>query len=738
MFSRRHPTTLNWPPPAIERTIFSLSAGLAALAVATRSIIADASLIEGTFRREPGVLYSVYVIYFIAVWFIGLCLLAVQWLRARGLPRAQLDYLGAGILLGGSGGIVFNLLVPWWTGNASYIWVGPYGTLVFVALVAHAIIRHRLLDLRLVVHRGLTFVIAIVVSLAPVVLLLAFVWPKLLDHLNPQELVAVLGAIVVVSVLIPVVRDAAGQVLDRYVYRTRANYQRTLREVSRTLTRVLDRHTLLTLLNDTVARTTAAEGAGVYLREGDQLMCAIATQQHTRSHFATPPEAPTAILRHLSRTRDFVVTEELAAEPPTEDTRPSLAALTSLGWALVLPVISDDVVIGAIAVGPKLSGDPYYPQDLDLLMTLANQAGVAVKNAQLYAAVVLANEYIQSIVATIESGVVAIDGAAKITMFNRAAEQLTGLAADRVKSRAVTSLPGCLADTLAGTLSDGTARTSPEIDLPSGAGVRPVICTTSPLVDPSGTVLGAVAVFSDLTPLKELEIERRRAEKLAYFEVLASGIAHEIKNPLVAIKTFAQLLPRRKDDERFVQDFGRIVAREIGRMEHLTERLWTLSRPGERPRHPVDVRGPLADALEFLAPAFEEKRVRLTARLGEAPAVVIGNAGELEALFINILKNAYEATPPEGTVTVELVLEKDQVAIAIADTGAGIPTELLERVFEPFFTTKGHGSGLGLTLCAGIAQNHGARLRAAHGGAGGTVFTLDIPLASAVPTSVGA
>ena len=77
-----------------------------------------------------------------------------------------------------------------------------------------------------------------------------------------------------------------------------------------------------------------------------------------------------------------------------------------------------------------------------------------------------------------------------------------------------------------------------------------MICTTSPLCDPEGTVLGAVAVFSDLTPLKELEVERRRAERLAYLEVLASGIAHEIKNPLVAIKTFTQLLPRRSSEPK--------------------------------------------------------------------------------------------------------------------------------------------------------------------------------------------
>ena len=116
---------------------------------------------------------------------------------------------------------------------------------------------------------------------------------------------------------------------------------------------------------------------------------------------------------------------------------------------------------------------------------------------------------------------------------------------------------------------------------------RPVICTTSPLREPAGAVLGAVAVFSDLTPVKELEAARRRAERLAYFELLASGIAHEIKNPLVSIKTFAQLLPRRRHDDRFVEDFGRIADREIGRMEQLLERLRRLARPHDTPTYAV-------------------------------------------------------------------------------------------------------------------------------------------------------
>ncbi|MGH7392648.1 MAG: sensor histidine kinase, partial [Candidatus Rokuibacteriota bacterium] len=242
-------------------------------------------------------------------------------------------------------------------------------------------------------------------------------------------------------------------------------------------------------------------------------------------------------------------------------------------------------------------------------------------------------------------------------------------------------------------------------------------------------VLGAVAVFSDLTPVKELEAERRRVERLAYFEILASSIAHEIKNPLVAIKTFAQLIPRRHTDEEFVDEFSRVVTREIGRMERLVERLRTLARPSDRPKQRVDLGGPLGDAVEFLRPVFDEKRIALTVSLGEPPRAVIGDAGELESLFLNLLMNAFEATPPGGTVAVHLAAGSGQFLVTVADSGPGIPPELVDHVFDPFITTKPRGSGLGLTICAGIAAAHRAKLRAANRPAGGALFTVEFPIA---------
>jgi PAS domain S-box-containing protein len=559
---------------------------------------------------------------------------------------------------------------------------------------------------------------------------LTILWPHLLATLDASELALLLISIGIATILTPITRDAASRLLDRYVYRTHANYQRTVREASQMLTRVLDLRTLLTFISTTVVRSTGAEGVALYLRDDEVFRCA-AAETPQLGRFKVPPEAPAEIVAALDAAQAPVLAEEMAREREA-DAGVVHARLVETNWALLLPVLAEDSLIAMIAVGPKLSGDAFYQQDLDLLMTLANQAGVAVKNAQLYAAVTVANEYLENIAATMESGVVAINAAERVAMFNRAAEQLTGLPAETTRGAATSLLPACLAEPLVATVADGQQRTLPEVDLPMAGGEepasRPVICTVSPIRDPAGSVLGAVAVFSDLTPLKELEVERRRAERLVYFQALASGIAHEIKNPLVAIKTFTQLLPRRLGDTRFFEEFGRISTREIDRIQRLLDRLRTLSRPAGGPRHPVDVRMPLTEALELVQPALEEKGLTMTVELGGEARMVLGNHQEMEELFLNLLLNAHDATPRGGTIAVELGRTDAHVTVAVADTGPGIKPELLERVFEPFFTTKARGSGLGLAISAGIAQAHGARLRAGNRPTGGAIFTLEFPL----------
>src|SRR5215813_3269883 len=733
-FSRASPTPVVWLRRGFVELMGGFGIAFSIISISTPFIAYDFSTSTGELSRQTGPLYPAFGIFFVSCLSVSLIVLIKKWHAERGRARAQLQFVVTGTVLSEALGITTNLLLPALTERSTYTWLGPNFVVIHVAFIAHAIIRHRLLDLRVIVRRGLIVALATVVSLLPVLVALGFIWPHLSGGLSREELAILILTVAIATLCVPTTRDFAERVLDRYVYRARINYQRTVRYASSKLTRSLQLSSVIRFVQDLVMTCAGSEAVAVYLKVDGELKRTLEEPKDSSGRFKAPERLPAHVLEYLEAINDYVVADEVAKHHFNKFGT-VYDHLIDLDWALVLPVMFEESVIGAIAVGPKRSGDPFYPHDLDLLMTLANQAGIAVKNAQLYTEVVLANEYVENIVATIESGVVAVNAVGRVTMFNRAAERLTASRADAILGEPVSGLPEVLGTLLRTTLADGQPRTAPEIPLHAGSTTRPVICTTSPLRDPSGAILGAVAVFSDLTPLKELEAERQRVERLAYFEVLASSIAHEIKNPVVAIKTFTQLIPRRLHDHAFLENFSRVVSREIERMERLVERFRRLSRPANPTQHRLDVRQPLSEAVEFLKPAFEEKGLTLQVTPGSVPCFVLGDDGELESLFINLLMNAHEATPRGGSVEVELTSSDRAVVVAVADSGPGIPPERLRHLFDPFFTTKARGSGLGLTISAGIAARHRAKLRASNRSAGGALFTVEFPAATAVEAS---
>ncbi len=735
-FTYYYPVRSTWPPRMLLRFHLAAAVIFSLLSIVTPLLAHSAKLTSKGLVRATGPLYPAFAVYLLGTLGLSVLLLIWKWAHARGSTRRELGYFATGLFIASAGASTTNLLIPLITGNSGYATTGPYFLFALIAFVAHSIIRHRSLDLRFVVHRSLTLAVSVILSLVPIVVLLAMFWPRIAAQFDSNEVLILLVAMTVATLLVPPIRDVVSRLLDTYLYRAKTDYRATVRETSKVLTQALDLRVLLSSLHATIFKSLQCERVVVYLRGQDGQFSAFDTHAIGGTNPPAPNTMSSIVVAALTAANAPLLQEPGGGRRSTRTLTEISRELQRLNWALVLPVLSENNVIAAIVLGPKLSGDPFYPQDLDLLTTLANQAGTAIKNVDLYAQVVLANEYIENIVATIESGVVAVNAGGQVTMFNRAAEELTGLTRDSVLLQPLAVLPGCLKTVLQATLGDGQACVQPEVQLPAVSGTsRPVICTTSPLRDPEGTTLGAVAVFSDLTPLKELEVERQRVERLQYFEVLAAGIAHEIKNPLVAIKTFAQLIPRRHSDERFVNDFSRVVTREIGRMEHLVGRLRGLAQPAERPRYLLDLRLPINDAVEFLKPAFEDKQLGLTLTGGAHPYMVLGDHGELEQLFINLLLNAQEATPAGGQVSIQIDATGDQATVMIADTGPGIPAAILERVFDPFFTTKPRGSGLGLAICSRIAAAHDARLRAANQEQGGAVFTVDFVVSKTAEVS---
>src|SRR5713101_8434610 len=173
-FARHYPTLSRWPTRKASYVNFTLASLFATISLTTDLIVKRTTMTPSGPTRDVGAAYPAFAAYFLVAWISALTVFLMKSRGARGLARLQLHYLATGILIGGTGGIAMNLLVPLLTGSSRYSWIGPLFPLIFIALVAHAIIRHRLMDLRLVIHRGLTLAIAVLVSLLPVAVFITF------------------------------------------------------------------------------------------------------------------------------------------------------------------------------------------------------------------------------------------------------------------------------------------------------------------------------------------------------------------------------------------------------------------------------------------------------------------------------------------------------------------------------------------------------------------------------------
>lgn len=599
-----------------------------------------------------------------------------------------------------------------------------------IIMIGHAIIRHRLMDIRVKVQRGAVYLAAVLV--AGVALLSLLVISNALFHdphrvPNREILLALL-----VAVLFAPLKGQIQRAFDRYLYREPYDYQRTIRETSRALSTTIDLPELLGHFARTVGATLRPEGLAIYLLDVEEGRF---ERAYLLGNGGFPDHAARAapILVALDRERRLLFRDEVGRPPDNGESGTTLADFDQLGTEVLVPLIADDNVIGFLAVGPKRSGDSFYSDDADLLATLANQSAVAVRNAQIHQQVVQVNEHIQRILASIESGVAAVGAKGRVTLFNRAAEILAGVSAEELRGKPADHLPGVLARLLEAAAAGG-ASSHVEIALPDAAGqMIPLMCSTSPLVGPQGRPLGAVAVFSDLSRLKELEQEKRRAERLASLEAIASGMVHEIRNPLVSLKAFHQLLPTRFDDPEFRDGLVRVADREISRIDDLLGRFRTLASAPAQPMVLVDLLDPLQSALELLLPEREARGVQLR-RVGIEPVrEIVGNSFQLEQLFHNLCLNALEAMTAGGELTVRVADLREAggstLLVEVSDTGHGIPDDLLDKIFNPFVTTKSRGSGLGLAICSSVADAHRAVLSArTHVGRPGCTFAIEFPV----------
>ena len=740
LFARVFPAT-EPPPPRALFEVFRFT-GIAAFLLSLTPLIVKQNLsVDGALRVVYGPLHRPFAIYFTTCLGFSLVLLVRKLHRLTGVQKLQVRYLFAAVALAASGATITNLVIPIVHGSSQFSRYGPLFGLLMIAIIAHAIVRYRLMNIRVVIRNGVVYFSAMIVAASAF-----FVLAELL-HLATgyrEATIPVVEALVLavfVGILFQPLKQRIQDSLNRYVYRETYDYQRTIREASRRLSTMLDLQPLVDYLDDVIDKTLRVETILVYLTDQNERTLALRLPRKNPERTARP--APLSLtfgsplVRFVQSTQQMVIREDASREPENIGLEAAAQQLAELSGDLALPLFQQQMVIGIIVIGAKRSGDPFFRDDLDLLSTLTGQAAIAMKNAQLYQQVLIANEYVENILRTMESGVITVNADGHVALCNSTAGRLTGLSKEHLSALAVDSLPMSLGSQLRETLADGRPRAQVETTLPIDGGRRmPLVCSTSALRDDRGNILGALVVFSDLSKIKELENEKRRSERLASFGALVSGIAHEIKNPLVAIKTFAELLPERFSDTDFRDDFSKVVKTEIDRIDGLVARLRDLAAPTPDTLAPIDLREPISDTLSLLRAQLEHTQTAVDRDLGSSQALVAIDPSQAKQLFLNLLLNAVEAMTPGGHITVRVLRLHRQgqpwIQVTITDTGPGIPDLIRGKIFEPFFTTKARGSGLGLAICRSITDAHRGTIRAESASPGpGTAFIVEFPAAVA-------
>ena len=343
--------------------------------------------------------------------------------------------------------------------------------------------------------------------------------------------------------------------------------------------------------------------------------------------------------------------------------------------------------------------------------------------------------YSESLVTTMNDGLLSVDQSGNIAVANPAAEEL--LKVDIKKGDSVdVVLESCpsLLDYLHDMLRMPEKMRQQEIIVYRQDKSQVILVNSSRLLNADGMLQELITNLHDVTELKQLEARIRQADRLAALGTLAAGMAHEIRNPLSAIKTFVQLLPRKLEKPGFLEKFNRTVPRELDRINRLVEDLLELSRDVRFRMSEVDVGNLLEETFELFEEEMKASGIDAQLLATQGLPMILADADQLKKAFYNLFKNAFQAMPSGGSLLVAASLvsrglagapgEECMVAISFQDSGVGIPEENLHQIFNPFFTTKDNGTGLGLSITHKVIAEHDGSIDVQSSPGAGARFTL--------------
>lgn len=700
------------------------------------------ALAEGGLRISYGPVFLVYVIQCVTMFVVMHVTLFLKLRQALGIERRQIQYVLFGIFTSVLAGSVTNIILP----ALNIYELQRYGPICFVLMLsifAYAMVRYHLLEMRVLISNTLanitvtTFVVAIFIA----VMTLGRLFVQ-----GPYQRIQIIPTVfsaLIIAIAIQAVRERVQRILNNTLLKRRYETGHLFAKISRYSARLAQLDQLLDNVGHEIQTTIGTRLVRILLRDERIPEILVIKYSTNRKEIDEIVQQHAPLMDYLETHDAPILLEELIRTRANDTSTRIASHLAELDAYLCVPLKVKEILIGILLLGQKESHDMYGEQDKMAFTALAGPLAAAIENSRLYHQLENVNMHLSRVLANIREGVIAVDETGKITTVNQSAIRMLG---QIDVGQPCDTLAPEMRRLLETTLREQQAIDDYETEVvgPDGDPI-PVVLSSTCINSPTSPRSGAMAMIFDLTQVKYLEANIMRAERLSSIGTLAAGMAHEIKNPLVSIKTFTQLLLSRYQDEDFRTTFSEVIPQEVERIDGIVTRLLDFARP-----KPVDFSGQdlqkiIRDVLSLIENQTRSSRIRVRTAFPRDPLIVNGDEQQLHQLFLNLFLNAIEAMEGRADSTLTIAARIDRmhtrntgpstrimvgcVKIMVEDNGEGISDENMAHLFTPFFTTKTEGSGLGLSVVHGIIQEHGGDINVESTPGEGTTFSLTLPMA---------
>ena len=719
----------------IVPVIYVPGALLLALQIALLYLAAPSGLLRWNLDR-------IQMVYLAAYYVLAALVLWRSYREAStAILRQQMKWVTRGTILAVAPFTLFYV-IPFLRGDAPTLAMKiSVLSLVFLPLTfGYAIFRYRLMDVDLIFKRGMAYTIAagsITAAYFAVVGTISEVFHKNFPSAGPVGLII---AIAVTALLFDPFKNWVQDYLDKFFYRKRYDYRKTLIEFGRELNSETDLDRMLTSIVDRLSHTLLVDRIAIFLsnpEQPDQFSLAksygIANTGGLDFGFLNL-QRPEWELGHLF----FDSTAHAVRETPSAQ-----ETIKRLELNYYIPCTVMNRMIAVLGMGKTSEGDFLSSEDVQLLETLAGYIGIAVQNARLYKSLEQKavqyerlKEFNENIVESISVGVLAVDLEDRVESWNSQMEVMYAMSRSEALGRSLKDVfPVAFLEEYYRVRQSAGIHNLYKFRMGTTAGdTRVTNIAIAPLVSKDFSVIGRLIIVDDITERIELESQLSQAEKLSSIGLLAAGVAHEVNTPLAVISSYAQILAKQVNTDPKKSDLLDKITRQTFRASEIVNSLLNFSRTSSTEFTSVDLNRIIQDTLTLLEHQFKTARIKVVQDLYPQLPTIYGNTGKLQQVFLNLFLNAKDAMPSGGTLMIT-TNNGHHVEVTVADTGSGIAQEHIHRIYDPFFTTKskprtGHsgGTGLGLSVTYGIIQEHAGKIRVASTPGQGTTFTMEFPM----------